>query len=95
MGCLFAIMAGLFPRLILLVYWVVRPERVDAIFTSFIWPLLGLIFLPLATLMYVLLWVPGRGVTSWDWGWVALAALLDIGHLGASGRDRYGATART
>lgn len=94
MGCLFAVMAGLFPRLVLFIYWVVRPERVDAIFTSFIWPFLGIIFLPFATLMYILLWTPGRGVTGWDWAWVALAAVLDVGHLGASGRDRYAATGR-
>jgi fructose-specific phosphotransferase system IIC component len=88
MGCLLAVLAGFFPRFVLIVYWILRPERVDAIFTSFIWPLLGLIFLPFATLMYILLYVPGRGITSWDWLWVFLAALLDIAHWGASARER-------
>ena len=50
--------------------------------------MLGLIFLPFTTLMYVLLWVPGQGVTGTDWWWVALAALLDIGHWGASAGQR-------
>ena len=40
-GCLFAIFAGVFPRLGLFIIWVARPERVDAAFGSFIWPLLG------------------------------------------------------
>jgi hypothetical protein len=88
MGCLLAVMAGLFPRFVLFVFWVARPDRMDAIFTSFVWPLLGLIFLPFTTLMYVLLWQPGRGVTGWDWFWVGIAALLDIGHWGASAGQR-------
>ena len=50
--------------------------------------LLGIIFLPFATLIYVLLYTPGRGVTGWDWFWVAIAALLDIGHWGAGGSQR-------
>ncbi len=88
MGCLLAVMAGLFPRFVLFVFWIARPDRMDAIFTSFVWPLLGLIFLPFTTLMYVLLWQPGVGVTGWDWFWVGIAALLDIGHWGASAGQR-------
>jgi hypothetical protein len=55
MGCLFAIFAGLFPRVALLIIWIARPARVDAAFDGWIWPLLGLIFLPFATLIYVIL----------------------------------------
>jgi hypothetical protein len=67
MGCLFALMAGVFPRLALFILWVARPERVDAAFDTFLLPLLGIIFLPFATLMYVLLYTPGCGLTGWDW----------------------------
>jgi hypothetical protein len=88
MGCLFALFAGIFPRLALLIVWVARPERVDAAFDTFLLPLLGIIFLPFATLIYVLLYTPGRGVTGGDWFWVALAALLDIGHWAASASQR-------
>jgi membrane protein implicated in regulation of membrane protease activity len=55
MGCLFAMFAGLFPRLGLFIIWIARPVFVDAAFDTFIWPLLGIIFLPFATLIYVLL----------------------------------------
>jgi hypothetical protein len=65
-----------------------RPERVDAAFSTFLWPLLGIIFLPFATLIYLLLYTPGRGLRGWDWFWVVLAALLDIGHWGASATQR-------
>ena len=88
MGCIFALFAGIFPRLALLILWIARPARVDAAFDTWLLPLLGIIFLPFATLIYVLLYTPGRGVTGWDWFWVALAALLDIGHWGASASAR-------
>ena len=60
-------------------------------FDTFLWPLLGIIFLPFATLMYVLLYTPGRGLIGWDWFWVGIAALLDIGHwvAGASQRNQF------
>ena len=88
MGCLLALFAGIFPRLAPLILWVARPARIDAVFDTFLVPLLGFIFLPFATLIYVLLYTPGRGVTGWDWFWVATAALLDIGHWGAGGSQR-------
>ena len=69
MACLFALFAGIFPRLALFIVWVARPARVDAAFDTWIWPLLGLIFLPFATLIYVLLWTAG-GLSTGDWIWV-------------------------
>ena len=59
----------------------------DAAFDSWILPLLGLIFLLFATLIYVLLWQTG-GLHGFDWFWVVLAALLDIGHWSASSTQR-------
>ncbi|MGH3142033.1 MAG: hypothetical protein ACRDWG_06700 [Actinomycetes bacterium] len=88
MVCLFALFAGVFPRLAVLILWIARPERVDLAFSSFIWPLLGIIFLPFATLIYLLLWTPGQGLSGWDWFWVVLAGLLDIAHWGASASQR-------
>jgi hypothetical protein len=88
MGCLFALLAGVFPRLALFIVWVARPAMVDAAFGTFLLPLLGIIFLPFATLMYVLLYTPGRGLTGGDWVWVVIAALLDIGHWAASATQR-------
>jgi len=87
-GCLFAIFGGLFPRLGLFIIWIVRPVLVDAAFNTFIWPLLGIIFLPFATLIYVVLYTPGIGLTGWGWFWVILAGLLDISHWAASYTQR-------
>jgi hypothetical protein len=89
MGCLFAIFAGLFPRLALLIVWIARPNLVDRAFTSWIWPLLGIVFFPFATLIYVILDTTGRGMTGWEWFWVAVAAILDVANWGTGfGRRR-------
>jgi len=84
MGCLFALFAGLFPRLGLFIVWIARPRLVDAAFDGFLLPLLGIIFLPFATLMYVILYTPGVGLTGWEWFWVVVAGILDVVHWGAS-----------
>ena len=59
MGCLFVMFAGLFPRLGLLMVWIARPNQVDLAFDGWFWPLLGIIFLPFTTLMYVILYRGG------------------------------------
>jgi hypothetical protein len=88
MGCLFALFGGLFPRLALLILWIARPALVDAAFNTFILPLLGIIFLPFTTLIYVIVYVPGLGLTGWGFFWVILALLLDLGHLSAGYTQR-------
>src|SRR5918995_7427358 len=82
-GCLFALFGGLFPRLALLILWIARPVLVEAAFTTFILPLLGIIFLPFTPLIDVIVYVPGVGLTGWGFIWVIIALLLDIGHWGA------------
>jgi hypothetical protein len=95
MGCLFALFAGIFPRLALLIVWIARPVMVDTAFQGWIVPLLGIIFLPFATLMYVILYTPGIGLTGWEWSWVVLAGILDLGHLVASVARRKELVGRT
>jgi hypothetical protein len=82
--CLFAILAGFFPRIAFAIYWIARPNVIQVVFNGvWIWPLLGLIFLPFTTLMYTILWSVG-GLSTGDWLWVALAAVLDITHYASS-----------
>ena len=81
MPCLFALMAGFAPRLATLFLWLARPTLFSAAFNgSWFWPLLGVIFLPFTTIMYVLLWSPGIGLTAWDWMWLVLAVACDLMH---------------
>ena len=82
MGCLLAVLAAFFPRLVLFIVWILRPNLVDAAFNTWVWPLLGIIFLPFATLLYVILYTPGVGLSGWEWFWVAVAAVLDVTHWG-------------
>ena len=86
-GCLLAMTAAFAPRLVLLFMWIVGP-RVNAAFDSFIWPLLGLIFLPYTTIMYVLVWTSGIGVSGWDWIWILLGVVLDIMKWGQIANNR-------
>jgi len=80
---LLVLLSAIAPRVVFLIVWVARPNMVDAAFTTWIWPLLGIIFLPFATLVYVILWTAG-GLSSADWWWVGLAVLIDIIHWGSS-----------
>lgn len=92
MGCLFAIFAGFFPRIGLLVVWFARPNLFSAAFQNLILPALGLVFLPFTTLLYVVMWSPGVGVAGWDYVWLVLALLLDLSSYGGTGyanRERF------
>jgi hypothetical protein len=82
MGCLLALTSAFAPRLVFLIIWIARPEAVDAVFDTFIFPLLGLIFLPFTTLIWLFLDSPPFGVTGFDWFWIGLAVILDISHYG-------------
>ena len=88
MGCLLAVLAAFFPRLVLIIVWILRPNLVDAAFDTWVWPLLGIIFLPFTTLLYVILYTPGVGLSGWEWFWVAVAAVLDVSHWGVSFSQR-------
>jgi hypothetical protein len=80
MGCLFVLMAAFAPRLLVIFAWIARPTYVDAVFDTWIFPLLGLIFLPFTTLIYLFLGAPPQGIEGLDWLWIALAVLLDLSH---------------
>jgi len=87
MCCFATILVFLGPRAGILVWWLINPVRWQLAFQNFIWPLLGFIFVPWTTMMYVLVF-PG-GVTGFDWLWLGLGLLADIGWwTGAAGRKR-------
>jgi hypothetical protein len=77
-GCLLAIGIGLAPRIFLILAWIFS-NRWDIVWQGdwFI-PLLGIIFLPFTTVMYMLAWSAPGGVQGWEWLWVILGVLLDI-----------------
>ena len=87
MGCLFAILAALSPRLALVLVWLFT-NLVDRAFEGFLLPLLGLVFLPFATLFYVLAYRPVVGVSGGGWFFVFLGVLFDLGSYGGGARSR-------
>ena len=82
MGCLLVLFSAFAPRLVVLFAWIARPNYFDAVFDTWIFPLLGLLFLPFTTLMYLLLGGPPEGVHGLDWLWIALAVIIDLGNYG-------------
>ncbi len=90
MCCFFASLFFFGPRLAFLVFWLIPYGRlkIATSFNTFIWPLLGLIFLPWTTLAYTIVYGPG-GLTGFDWVWLAIAFLADLaGYSGAASRRR-------
>jgi hypothetical protein len=77
MCCLVLTAGFLGPRIALLIWWIFG-DRVDLAFDSWIWPLLGLLFLPWTTLAYLLVWSPVVGVDGGEWIVVALGFLADV-----------------
>jgi hypothetical protein len=88
--CCLALTAGVLgPRIALLAWWIFG-NKVDAAFDSWIWPLLGLLFLPWTTLAYVIAWGPLNGVSGAGWLLVALGVALDIASYSArAAKSRY------
>jgi uncharacterized membrane protein YuzA (DUF378 family) len=92
MGCLFALIAMLSPRLAVLILWLFT-NYVDRAFAGFVLPLLGLIFAPWTTLMYVLVDVAPGGIHVAGWILVGLGAVLDISSYSQSAANRRAAVA--
>ena len=86
-ACLFALLAAATPRLALVLMWLFT-GWIGRAFDSFIIPLLGFIFLPLTTVIYVLAY-PG-GLSTFEWILLVLGVVIDLGSYGggAYGRRR-------
>jgi hypothetical protein len=87
MGCLIFLLAVLSARIALIFMWIFT-NLVDRAFDSFIVPLLGVLFLPWTTLLYVVLWSPRGGVEGWEWIVVGLGLVVDIGSYGRGAMQR-------
>ena len=93
MPCLLALLAVFFPRVAFVAVWLARPALVTAAFGSeFVLPLLGVVFVPFTSLIFVLLYHPGIGIVGWGWLWIGLAFLADLSHwFGAYTQRSYAA----
>ena len=83
MCCIMSILLFLGPRFGIVVWWLVDPSRWDRLFSTFIWPFLGFLFVPWTTLIYVAVGV--GGVRGFDWIWIGLALVADLSSYGGAG----------
>jgi hypothetical protein len=86
MCCVLSTLLVFGPRLAFLVYWLFPVGRAKTflVFQSFLWPLLGWIFLPWTTLAYVIFFPIG----GLDWIWLVLAVLADLAAYSGGYRHR-------
>ncbi len=64
------------PRLAILVWWIFSPAYINQLFQTWIWPILGWIFLPWSTLMYMVV-APG-GIIGFDWILLGIGVFADM-----------------
>jgi hypothetical protein len=89
MCCFLTVFLFLGPRFANVIWWIANPARWDLAFSSVVWPILGIIFAPWTTLMYMIVFV--GGVNGLEWLWIGLGIVADVGMYvgGAAGnRDR-------
>ncbi len=78
LGCLLAFSAAVAPRVILVLAWIFSDRWPLVWQGDVIVPLLGILFLPYTTIMYLLTWTLVGGIEGWDWMWILLGVFLDI-----------------
>jgi hypothetical protein len=89
-GCLLALLALISPRLVLFLLWIFS-NVLSRAFDSWIIPLLGFFLLPWTTLIYTAFWDWGSGhhVTGFEWFFVVVAFLIDLGAIGGGRKARW------
>jgi hypothetical protein len=85
-ACLFALLAAGLPRLAFIFLWLFTPRVTLAFRGSLIVPLLGLLFLPLTSVIYALVSLNGLSVI--DWFLLIVGFLIDLGSYGSGAYGR-------
>jgi len=82
MCCVFTVLLFLGPRVANVTWWLLAPGQwvgeAAGAFNGILLPILGIIFLPWTTLMYVAVHHPVEGVSLLGWLFVALGVFADI-----------------
>jgi hypothetical protein len=88
MPCLVAVIALLFPRVLIVVLWFLT-DWFSGVFTSILWPVLGFIFLPVTMLWYSVV------INQYSGQWtitnivlMVLAVVIDMGSWGGGYKSR-------
>lgn len=88
MPCLFAVIALLFPRVLIVVLWLFT-NWFSGVFSSNLWPVLGFFFLPVTTLWYSVV------INNYSGQWttfniiiLVIAILIDMGSWNSGYKNR-------
>jgi hypothetical protein len=88
MGCFVALFALISPRLALFVLWLFS-DVLERAYDDWIVPVIGFFLLPWTTLAYAAFWSWGdRGVEGFEWFFVILAFVIDLGSYAHGQRSR-------
>lgn len=85
MGCIFAVVALIVPR-VLMLFTLLLTDWFGRAFETRMWPILGFVFMPYTTLAYLAAMLNNNHTLSG--GWLALfivAIVVDAGHWGGGG----------
>jgi hypothetical protein len=78
------------PRIAILFWWLINPARFALAFNgTYLWTILGTLFLPWTTIMFLIVFP--AGIIGLDWLWLGLGLLFDISNYAGGGwgnRDR-------
>ena len=81
MCCAIAVLGILGPRFFIIYWWLTDPARWNIVFGGPLAPILGFLFLPWTTIMYVIVWAAG-GLSLAGWLLVGLGLVVDLGTYG-------------
>ena len=91
MPCLVGCFALFFPRLAIILVWLLGNGWLQSAYQSMsiIWPLIGFFVMPLTVLAYALAWHMGSGrVDGIGIALIIVAALIDLGIIGGSASSK-------
>jgi hypothetical protein len=88
MGCLFALIALLSPRLAVFLLWAFTNYVNLAFHGGWVLPLVGLVFAPWTTLFYVLVYAPVGPIRVAGWILVGIGVVIDISSMVQAAANR-------
>ena len=89
----YAILVLLGPRALIFFWWIAEPARWAVSFQTAFVPVIGFLFIPWTTIMYVLVFPDG--ISFLDWIWLGLALAVDVASYGSGAfgnRDKSSST---
>lgn len=85
MPCFVALIAFFFPRVAIVLIWLLS-DYLGRAYLTVLWPLLGFVFAPFTTLAYAFAINSNGSVSGFYLVLVIIAVLLDLGHVGGGAK---------